>query len=175
MIEINHGKGLGRSTETEVPYPTHRRFQKAESSHLVSHSVANRHNLGRQTKLSVPYSALAVGLSPVMLEVLDTSLGNPSSEAESKTSCGVTPQQSSALGQVLWPYSGVGPCKGVRPSAIRSRPIFDSPESNSSVSDDDTQPSSSHPIRQPGPGPRRAANLADPKPGTTGLPPGGQV
>lgn len=74
------------------------------------------------------------------------------------------PSRGHRVASLLWNILNRAKCSGCTPrvplgwggpSAICSRPIFDSPESNSSVSDDDTPPPSSHPIRQPADSRRR--------------------
>lgn len=86
-----------------------------------------------------------------MSEKQRTNLGNPSSEAPADD---IVWRHSSAIFWIGPSASGRGP--GLAPgwqvedlARFCSRPIFDSPEPNSSVSDDDTQPPSSHPIRRP--------------------------
>lgn len=101
-----------------MPYPTQGRFQKDESSQPARAET-------RQQKWSMP--CLALLSRSVMLEKQHANLGNPSSEARSKTSCGVTPQQSSESGKVLWPLlrglplaGGGGPGALARFAAARS-------------------------------------------------------
>lgn len=135
------GVGSGHSTEPQVPYPTQGRFQRDESSQTASGEGSAQKSL---VCLALPCAA-AVIVREADHRPWKSVVRSPAEGIVWRhTPSNLLHRAKCALGRAPRCAPGLEVL-----ARFRSRPIFDSPEDlNSGVSDDDTQPPSSNPIRQ---------------------------